>query len=640
MKHQFFSRFLSVILIVMLAIVALPVTPARAAIFTVTKTSDTNDGTCDADCSLREAIIAANGAAGADTITLPAGTYTLTRVGTDDNSNNGDLDITDGVGATDITLTGAGSGSTTINGAVGWADRIFDVRASATVSMSGVTISGGNINNANGAGILKNGNGSLTLTDVVLSGNAVTGNPARGGGLYSNDGTVTITNSTISSNSAAREGGGIYANNGILNITLGTLGSNTAGREGGAINTNAVTTISNTTITGNSVTSVNRDGGGLWANANTTVINSTFSGNTTTRNGGNVFRNGGTVSFRNTILNAGSPGNCSGAITNTGTNIDSGSTCFTATNGSLINTDPSLGTLTGSPAYFPLNTGSPAIDAGDNTACAAAPVSNASQNGLTRPLDGNGDSTLTCDIGSYEAPTALLATTTLITADTPDPSLVGETVAVTVTVSGGATPTGTVDITGADTNCSITLAGGTGSCNVTFTSVGPKTLTATYNPDAAHSASSDTEPHTVNQATSTVTVTCPAAPQPYTGAAQTPCTASYSTSDGLNGSLTPTYSNNTNVGTATANATYAGDANHAGNSNSGTFDISQATSSVTVTCPASVIYTGAAQTPCTASYSTSDGLSGSLTPTYSNNTNVGTATANATYAGDANQTVR
>ena len=48
---------------------------AAAAPFVVTKTADTADGTCSADCSLREAITAANNAAGTDTITVPAGTY-------------------------------------------------------------------------------------------------------------------------------------------------------------------------------------------------------------------------------------------------------------------------------------------------------------------------------------------------------------------------------------------------------------------------------------------------------------------------------------------------------------------------------------------------------------------------------------
>lgn len=53
----------------------------EAATFTVTKTADTADGVCDADCSLREAIVAANALTGADTIAVPAGVYTLTIAG-------------------------------------------------------------------------------------------------------------------------------------------------------------------------------------------------------------------------------------------------------------------------------------------------------------------------------------------------------------------------------------------------------------------------------------------------------------------------------------------------------------------------------------------------------------------------------
>ena len=68
----------------------------------------------------------------------------------------------------------------------------------------------------------------------------------------------------------------------------------------------------------------------------------------------------------------------------------------------------------------------------------------------------------------------------------------------------------------------------------------------------------------------------------------------------------------------------------------GAWSITKATSTVTLTCPASVVYNGAAQTPCTASVTGAGGLSQSITPTYANNTNAGTATATATYAGDAN----
>lgn len=53
--------------------------PARAVTFSVSKTADTNDGACNADCSLREAIVAANTAAGSDTITFAvAGTFSIT----------------------------------------------------------------------------------------------------------------------------------------------------------------------------------------------------------------------------------------------------------------------------------------------------------------------------------------------------------------------------------------------------------------------------------------------------------------------------------------------------------------------------------------------------------------------------------
>ena len=66
--------------------------------------------------------------------------------------------------------------------------------------------------------------------------------------------------------------------------------------------------------------------------------------------------------------------------------------------------------------------------------------------------------------------------------------------------------------------------------------------------------------------------------------------------------------------------------------------VSQATSSTVVTCPASVVYDGTAQTPCTVSVTGAGGLNLSPTPIYTLNTNVGTATADYTFAGDANHT--
>jgi hypothetical protein len=70
-------------------------------------------------------------------------------------------------------------------------------------------------------------------------------------------------------------------------------------------------------------------------------------------------------------------------------------------------------------------------------------------------------------------------TTTAITAHTPDPSEVGQSVSVQYTViSAWGTPSGDVTVSDGTANCVGTVAGG--SCTLAFTSPGTKTLTATY----------------------------------------------------------------------------------------------------------------------------------------------------------------
>jgi hypothetical protein len=70
----------------------------------------------------------------------------------------------------------------------------------ATVTISGLTIANGNVvfPNQFGGGILL-GSGTLNLTGTIISGNSATGNNASGGGVSSHgSGTLNISNSTIS----------------------------------------------------------------------------------------------------------------------------------------------------------------------------------------------------------------------------------------------------------------------------------------------------------------------------------------------------------------------------------------------------------------------------------------------------------
>jgi hypothetical protein len=140
----------------------------------------------------------------------------------------------------------------------------------------------------------------------------------------------------------------------------------------------------------------------------------------------------------------------------------------------------------------------------------------------------------------------------------------------------------------------------------------------------------------IGKAPSTTVITCPASVV-YNGSAQTPCTATATGTGGLNTPVTVVYANNTNAGTATADATYAGDANHNGSTaTQANFTIDKADSTTTINCPTNVTYDGSPQTPCTATATGAGGLNASVTVVYANNTDAGTATADATYADDAN----
>ncbi len=360
-------HFTTLVTILFSLSLTMQVTTARAAsVFMVTTTADTNDGVCDSNCSLREAITAANNLAGTDTITVPAGTYTLTIAGADEDINaTGDLDITDS-----LTINGMGSSTIIQAGVTSGAgiDRVFHVLAGSIVSISNTTIANGTCSLCYGGGIF-NDDGTLTVTNITFSDNAA----GYGGGIF-NEGTTFVSNSTFLGNSGAGNGGGIINAN-TMDVTNSTFSSNeTPGSGGGIFN-------------------------GL---GNLTVTNSTFSNNSANFGDGGGIYNQATLHLKNNILaNSTAGGDCynfSGDTISTNTNnlIETNSLAGHMCGTAILASDPNLGTLTGSPAYLPLNGGSPAIDAGDDTTCAAAPVSNNSQNGVSRP------SSTHCDIGSFE----------------------------------------------------------------------------------------------------------------------------------------------------------------------------------------------------------------------------------------------
>jgi hypothetical protein len=106
------------------------------------------------------------------------------------------------------------------------------------------------------------------------------------------------------------------------------------------------------------------------------------------------------------------------------------------------------------------------------------------------------------------------STTTNILTVLPEPSKPGEAVTVSFEVlGGGVKPQGTVTVSGADIPCTIPLSGGTGSCSVTFTTIGPHPVTATYSGDDNYLPStSAAHAHEVVNATTTAVTTVLAEP--------------------------------------------------------------------------------------------------------------------------------
>ena len=357
--------FAMVSLILLTALLVHPSSVRADSTITVNRTFDTivHDG----DCTLREAILNAN---------------------TDSDTTSGDC------------LAGSGNDTIVFDSGLGVNTITLGSTLPNIVDVDGLTINGDNritLSGNDSVRVLYVSSGALlTLQNISVT----HGSTTQGGGLYNDGGTVIISHSVFSNNSASNGGGGVMNNGGTLTITNSTFSSNSATSDGGGVANGGALTITNSTFSNNSA---NYGGGVMNNSATATILNSTFSGNSATLGGGGVATNYGgatppTTTIRNTILaNSVSGGDCytygTGTLIGDHNIIETPTTC---TSIATITSDPDLGSLTGSPAYFPLNGTSPAIDAGDEAVCAAAPVSNTSQNGVARSQG------VHCDIGAYE----------------------------------------------------------------------------------------------------------------------------------------------------------------------------------------------------------------------------------------------
>jgi CSLREA domain-containing protein len=309
-----------------------------ASTFTVNSLGDTPDaaqgnGICaDAGglCTLRAAIEEANSAFGDDTINF---------------SVTGTINLTGPLPSfTNITINGPGSGLLTVRRDTGGNYRIFFING-FIVNISGLTVTNGRTPDGtsgsvfgnpggDGAGIFATG--TVTLTDVVITGNR-TGNGGPGGSStggwggsgagISGAGTLTLTNVTVSNNvtgngetgsngGSGGRGGGIFFSGTALTMTNCTVSGNTTGNGavgtnggasgggggdgGGILMNNGTLTMTNVNITGNNSGDANFGGtggvgGGLMTmpGVNTTLLNVTASNNTTGDGGGGFTGQGG-----------------------------------------------------------------------------------------------------------------------------------------------------------------------------------------------------------------------------------------------------------------------------------------------------------------------------------------------------------
>lgn len=349
------------------------VAAAEAETFTVTKEADDN-GVCEPDdCSLREALLAANALPGRDTVFVPAGIYRVELPGLGGDIGSFDIrDDLDLIGEPGTELVGDGS------------DRVLAISIPVFPSPP-ISVVINSIIVTHGRG---GGNGGcirIDLSDVVIRNSLIRDcvSTNDGGGIASNLGSLLLENSTIMDSVAHFTGGGV--------IHVGTFQIS----EPGGLEIVNSTLTRNHALQGGGLGLLNRPD--LFSMTNTTIADNTADFRASAFVGLDV--GAADLLMANNLIE----GTCSlGRVpTSFGGNLESpGDTCFLENSDDQVNVpDAGLGELTGDLVpVLPLLEGSPAIDAGVNSDCPPT-----DQRGVSRPVNGDHVGEALCDAGAVEA---------------------------------------------------------------------------------------------------------------------------------------------------------------------------------------------------------------------------------------------
>jgi hypothetical protein len=216
-----------------------------------------------------------------------------------------------------ITLTGPGANAVIVSG--NNTSRVFNIAATATVAISGLTIADGHVDiRSDGGGIFNAG--ALTVTDSAFSGNFGGG----GGGIY-NMGTLAFANCTFTGNSAG-SGGSLFNDQGLVTVADSAFTSNSAVAGGGIYCGSGMVTVIDSTLNGNSASGEAGGGGGIY-NVGTLIVTGSFlSDNSANTNSGGGIANFllGTATVTDSTLGGNSAFN-GGAIANSATMTITGS---------------------------------------------------------------------------------------------------------------------------------------------------------------------------------------------------------------------------------------------------------------------------------------------------------------------------